>query len=342
MTGSYKTLLKFGAFAAVMVLMTVLLFAIFGEVRTGSTVGYSAVFNDASRLRAGDSVRVAGVRVGTVGDVALRGDGTVQVKFDADRNIALTTGTRAAVRYLNLVGDRYLELVDGPGSTRVLTAGAQIPLDKTAPALDLDLLLSGLKPVIQGLNPQDVNALTASLIQIMQGQGGTIESLLSNTSSFSTALADNNQVIESLIERLQQVLNTLSADGDRFAGAIDRLHTLMDGLAQDRDPIGTAVTALDNGTASLADLLGNARDPLKNTITQVNRLVTNINADQSQLDVSLQKAPENYRKAIRLGAYGGFIQYYICGVAIRASDLQGRTVVFPWIKQEEGRCKDTD
>ncbi|MEZ0366872.1 MCE family protein [Mycobacterium sp. pUA109] len=342
MTGSYKTLLKFGVFAAVMVLMTVLLFAIFGEVRTGSTVGYSAVFKDASRLRAGDSVRVAGVRVGTVGDVALRGDGTVLVKFDADRNVGLTTGTRAAVRYLNLVGDRYLELVDGPGSTRLLTAGAQIPLDKTAPALDLDLLLSGLKPVIQGLNPQDVNALTASLIQIMQGQGGTIESLLSNTSSFSTALADNNQVIESLIERLQQVLHTLSADGDRFAGAIDRLHTLMDGLAADRDPIGTAVTALDNGTASLADLLGNARDPLKNTIAQVNRLVTNINADQSQLDVSLQKAPENYRKAIRLGAYGGFIQYYICGVAIRASDLQGRTVVFPWIKQEEGRCKDTD
>jgi phospholipid/cholesterol/gamma-HCH transport system substrate-binding protein len=102
------------------------------------------------------------------------------------------------------------------------------------------------------------------------------------------------------------------------------------------------VTALDNGTASLAELLGNARNPLKNTIAQVNRLITNINADQSGLDVSLQKAPENYRKAIRLGAYGGFIQYYICGVAMRASDLEGRTVVFPWIKQEEGRCKDTD
>ena len=62
----------------------------------------------------------------------------------------LTTGTKAAVRYLNLVGDRYLELVDGPGSTRILPAGAQIPVDRTAPALDLDLLLGGLKPVIQG------------------------------------------------------------------------------------------------------------------------------------------------------------------------------------------------
>ena len=97
------------------------------------------------------------------------------VTFDADRDVVLTTGTKAAVRYLNLVGDRYLELVDGPGSTKVLPAGSQIPPDRTAGALDLDLLLGGLKPVIQGLNPQDVNALTASLIQVFQGQGGTLD-----------------------------------------------------------------------------------------------------------------------------------------------------------------------
>ena len=49
------------------------------------------------------------------------------MKFDADRDVVLTTGTKAAVRYLNLVGDRYLELLDGPGSTKVLPAGSQIP-----------------------------------------------------------------------------------------------------------------------------------------------------------------------------------------------------------------------
>src|ERR1700722_16515138 len=79
----------------------------------------------------------------------------VLVTFDADRGVVLSNGTRAVVRYLNLVGDRYLELVDGPGSTRVLPGGAQIPVDRTAPALDLDLLLGGLKPVITGLNPHD-------------------------------------------------------------------------------------------------------------------------------------------------------------------------------------------
>ena len=342
MRGTTATVIKFGSLAVVMLLATVMLFAIFAEVRTGPTTGYQAVFSDASRLKSGDSVRVAGVRVGTVDGVRLRSDGTVLVKFAADRNVALTTGTKASVRYLNLVGDRYLELEDGPGSTRLLPAGAQIPLERTAPALDLDLLLNGLKPVIRGLNPQDVNALTASLIQIMQGQGGTIDSLMSQTSSFSTSLADNNVVIESLIDQLRTVLATITSGDKRLSGAIDRLNKLVGGLAADRDAIGNAVSSLDRGTASMADLLGRARDPLTDTIAQTNRLAKAVNADQAGLDMSLQKAPENYRKAIRLGAYGGFIQYYLCAVQIRVSDTQGRTSVFPWIKSEEGRCSDTD
>ena len=96
MTRSTGTLIKFTAFGLVMILMTIFLFMVFGETRTGSTNGYSAVFNDASRLEAGDSVRIAGIRVGTVEGVTLQPDRKVLVKFDTDRNVKLTTGTRAA------------------------------------------------------------------------------------------------------------------------------------------------------------------------------------------------------------------------------------------------------
>ena len=192
------------------------------------------------------------------------------VKFDADRNRA-DQRHQGRVRYLNLVGDRYLELVDAPGSTRCCRRARRF-LDRTEPALDLDLLLGGLKPVIQGLNPQDVNALTASLIQVFQGQGGTLESLLRKTSSFSNTLADNNQTVQQLIDNLSTVVATLAKDGDQFSDAIDKLEKLISGFSQDRDPIGTAITSLDNGTASLADLLTQARPPLNGTIDQLNRL----------------------------------------------------------------------
>jgi phospholipid/cholesterol/gamma-HCH transport system substrate-binding protein len=340
MTRSTGTLIKFTIFAVVMAMLTGFLFLVFNETRTGATNGYSAVFADASRLKPGDTVRVAGIRVGTVEDVSLQADRKVLVEFDADRNIVLTTATTAQVRYLNLVGDRYLELVDTPGSTKILPVGSKIPVDRTAPALDLDLLLGGLKPVIQGLNPEDVNALTASLIQVLQGQGGTLDSLFSKTSSFTNSLADNNEVIEQLIEDLKSTLDILSKDGDDFSGAIDRLDQLVQGLSADRDPIGDAITSLDNGTASLADLLGRARSPLAGTVDQLNRLAPLLDSDKDRLDASLQRAPELYRKLARVGSYGAFFPYYICGIAFRASDLEGRTVQFPWVKQETGRCAE--
>jgi phospholipid/cholesterol/gamma-HCH transport system substrate-binding protein len=339
-TSTGGPVIKFGIFAVVMALLTVCLFAIFGQYRSGSTNGYSAVLTDASRLKAGDSVRIAGIRIGTVNKVSLRPDKTVLVAFDADRTAVLTTGTKAAVRYLNLVGDRYFDLTTGPGTARILTAGAQIPIEHTSPALDLDLLLGGLRPVTKGLNPSDVNALTQSLLQVLQGQGGALQSLLSHTSLFTADLADNDQVIQQLIDNLNAATGMLAKNGDKFATTVDRLHTFVGQLAADRDPVGAAITALDKGTASLAGLLTAARSPLAGTVEQLSRLAPNLDALKSHLDASLQKAPDNYRKLARLGAYGSFFNYYLCGVAVRVTDLQGRTAMFPWMRQETGRCAD--
>ena len=333
------TLVKFGVFGVVMAVLTACLVFIFGQYQTGSTKDYSAVFANASRLKAGQSVRVGGMRVGTVNSVKLQKDKTALVTFDADPAVRLTDGSRAAVRYLNLVGDRYLELIDGPGDG-LLPPGSQIPKERTSSALDLDLLLGGLKPVIRGLNPQDVNALSASLIQIFQGQGGTLQSLLSNTSGFTTALAEHRQTIQALIDNLRTLLATLAKEGDKFSGTIDKLEKLVTRLAAERDPIGTAIESLNNGTASVAGLLTDARPPLAGTIEQLNRLVINMDGQKDRLDASLQKAPENYRKLIRTGSYGSFFNYYICQLTWRVTDLQGRTAEFPWIRQDGGRCTE--
>jgi phospholipid/cholesterol/gamma-HCH transport system substrate-binding protein len=336
------TLVKFGVFAVVMSVLTLFLFFTFGQYRTGAVTGYSALFNDASRLKAGDSVRVAGVRVGTVNGVALQPDKKVVVKFDADRSVVLTDGTKAAVRYLNLVGDRYLELVDGPGSTRRLPAGGQINVSHTAPALDLDLLLGGLKPLIHGLNPRDVNALSSALLEVFQGEGGTLQSLFNKSTSFTNTLADNDQTIEHLIDNLNTVAATLNKDGGEFSGAIDRLERLVTGLANDRDTFGPAIDALSNGTVTLADLLGKARPPLSGTVEQLRRLAPNLDNDKDRLDAALQKAPRNFRKLVRLGVFGATIPYFLCEITLRGTDLSGKTVIAPWFNSHEQRCEEPE
>ncbi|MFD4407107.1 MCE family protein [Nocardia sp. NPDC058499] len=329
-------LLKFGVFAAIMVVLSACLIIVFGEYRSGSTTEYSAVFADSSGLSTGDTVRVAGVVVGSVRGVSLRDDHRVRVEFDADRSLSLTSGTEIAVRYLNLVGDRYLEITDRPGNE--LPAGGELPIENTTSALDLDLLLGGLKPVIQGLNARDVNALTWSLLEIVQGKEGTVNSILGRTASFSAALADNNEIVEQLIDNLNTVMTTLADEGGQFSGLVDRLEQLITQLSNERDPIASAIDSLEAGTATVADLLNQGRAPLAGTIDQVNQLAANIDGDKETLDTALQKAPENFRKLVRTGAYGNFIQYYLCDLTLRVNDLSGQVVEIPAAVQTDGRC----
>ncbi len=154
------TLVKVSVFTVAMLLVAALLVVVFGEFRFTSEKGYHATFTDASRLKAGQDVRIAGVPVGTVNSVKLNPDNTVDVAFDIDKRYQLYTSTRAVVRYENLVGDRYLEITSGPGELRKLAPGATIPVTNTQPALDLDALLGGLRPVLKGLDGEKVNQVT--------------------------------------------------------------------------------------------------------------------------------------------------------------------------------------
>ena len=204
--------------------------------------------------------------------------------------------------------------------------------------MDLDLLLGGLRPVLRGLSPADLNALTASLLQVLQDKGAVLNSVLTKTASFTQTLADNDQTIEEVIDNFGAVLATLARDGDQFSTTIERLEQLVSGLAADRDPIGDAVDALANGTASLTDLLAQARPPLKATVDQLTRLAPLLDQNKDRLEQGLQKAPHNYLKLTRLGAYGSFVNEYICSISLRFTNGQGGTTVVPFASQDTGRC----
>ena len=173
-----RALVRVGLFTTVCLVFVFVLVTVFGQFRFDATTTYNAVFTNVSGLKGGNFVRIAGVEVGKVRNMTLHKDGTVTVEFAIDKSLTLTEGTKAAVRYENLIGDRYLSLEDGPGSVRKLQAGQTIPLDRTSPALDIDALVGGFRPLFRALDPDQVNALSGELLRVFQGQGGTIASVL--------------------------------------------------------------------------------------------------------------------------------------------------------------------
>ena len=99
-----------------------------------------------------------------------------------------------------------------------------------SPALDLDALIGGFRPLFRALDPDQVNALSGQLITALQGQGGTINSFLSQTAALTNTLADRDQLIGQVIVNLNTVLGSLGDQSDQFAKAVDALAELVKGL----------------------------------------------------------------------------------------------------------------
>src|SRR5204863_8074027 len=131
-------------------------------------------------------------------------------------------GVNALITFLNLVGQHYVALGQGSSSVpnAVLKSGGNSPIERTRPALDLTELFNGFKPLFQALSPNDVNKLSYELIQVLQGEGGTVENLLAHTASLTSALADKDKVIGDLINNLNGVLDTVNSRGPQLSDLI--------------------------------------------------------------------------------------------------------------------------
>lgn len=325
-------------FTALSLVFTFILVTVFGQFRFDSRASYSAVFTNVSGLKGGNFVRIAGVEVGKVKDLTLHKDGTVTVDFAIDKALTLTEGTRAAVRYENLIGDRYLSLDEGPGSVRKLQPGQSIPLQRTSPALDVDALIGGFRPLFRALDPDQVNALSGELLKVFQGQGGTISSVLAQTSALTTTLAGRDQLIGQVITNLNTVLGTFAKRDEQFAEGLDKLSELVAGLAERKSDIETGTAYINAAAGSVADLLTTAREPIKEAVTQTDRFSAQIMADRDYVDDLVKTLPDAYQVLARNGLYGDYFGFYLCDAILKLNGKGGQPVYVKLAGQDSGRC----
>lgn len=325
-------------FTVVCLLFTFTLVAVFGQLRFEDRTGYQAVFTNISGLKSGNFVRIAGVEVGKVGDLSLHRDGTVTVGFAIDKGIRLTEGTKAVVRYENLIGDRYLALEEAAGPPRRLPPGATIPLARTSPALDVDALIGGFRPLFRALDPDQVNALSGQLLRIFQGQGGTLASVLSQTSLLTSTLAGRSELIGELITNLNTVLHTFAARDHEFSDGVDKLAQLVDGLAQRKDDISTGLAYVNAAAGSIADLLVQARQPIKDVVHETDRMSGQVLADRDYVDKLLKDLPDTYQVLARQGLNGDYFGFYFCEVLLKLNGKGGNPIFVKLLGQSSGRC----
>ncbi|MEC3973948.1 MCE family protein [Amycolatopsis sp. H20-H5] len=334
-------LLKILAFAVVTIVLTGILGATIANTNFGVTSGYTAKFTDASGLKDGDDVRIVGVKVGQVDRITVDPQNLAEIHFDVESAHRLPASVTAVVKYRNLVGQRYLALNTDIGDDKALPEGGVIPPERTKPALNLTVLFNGFKPLFRALNPEDVNKLSYEIIQVFQGEGGTIASLLAHTASVTSAIAGKDKVIGDVITNLNSVLGTVNAHGPQLGNLIEQTQALVTGLAEQRKPIGDAVTALGDLAVTTSGLLADARPALKDDVAQLGTLSRNLGDSEPLLDHLLQVLPGNLRKFTRTLSYGSWFNYYLCGitgrVGISSLNIEVPVVPLPTTQRPE-RC----
>ncbi|WP_326568080.1 MCE family protein [Amycolatopsis rhabdoformis] len=341
MRGLAAPLIKLSIFVVITVLFTAVLGISIANINTTSTKDYSARFTDATLLLNGDDVRIAGVRVGTVKDVKIVDKRQAQVDFAVDAGRTLPAGVTAQIKFRNLVGQRYLSLGEGSDTSgKTLAPGGTIPLERTTPALDLTELFNGFKPLFTALNPDDVNKLSYEVIQVLQGEGGTVESLLSHTASLATTIADKDKVIGEVIDNLNSVLDTVNAHTPQLSDLIVKLQQLVSGLAQDRKPIGDAIDSLGTLAQTTAGLLGDARQPLKDDIGALGDLATKLNKNEPTLEHFIQFLPTKVSALTRTADYGSWFNFYACEVkgSVALPPLINQPIDVPLLPSNRERC----
>lgn len=336
--GFLTKVLRLAVYATVCVALTFALIAITAQLRFQPQQTYSAVFANVSGLRPGNFVRVAGVEVGKVQKIAVRPDSTVLVEFGANDSVMLTDGSRAAVRFSDLIGGRFLALEQGPGGVKRLEPGSTIPLSQTEPALDLEALVGGFRPLFRALDPDQVNTLTGQLISAFQGQGVTMSSILTQTAALTNTLADRDELIGQVIVNLNTVLGSLGDQSDQFATAVDSASELVAGLEARKKDISNGIAYANAAAESITDLLRQARAPIRAVVHETDRTAGTVLSDHEYFDDLLKTLPDAYQLLDRLALYGDFFSFYMCEVVLKLNGKGGQPVYVKLVGQTSGRC----
>lgn len=317
------TLIKFMAFAVAALIAFLVLANTMGNQVAGSSHTYAAEFSNVSGLRVGDDVRAAGVRVGRVEAINLRGGDTARVRFTLSDQQGLFDTTGIVIRYQNLLGQRYLSLTPGEEKGTRLEAESVVPVTRTSPGFDLTALLNGFEPLFATLEPAEINQMSESIMAVMQGQGGTIESLLAETAELTNHLADKDDVLKRVLDNLTPVLQNIGTQDQQLDSTIESLQTLMTRLAAERTTIGETIDGVAELSAVTADLATDVRPAFDADVASLRRTAKLFVDNTDSLIRAFTTLPQTTEAFARPMSAGTWLDIYICNIV---TDVRGRDV----------------
>ncbi|GED98248.1 putative MCE family protein [Gordonia crocea] len=315
-----KPLIGFSLFAIVALLLTYTIWSTLMRTGPRHTHTYTAVFNDASGLADGDDVRMAGVRVGRVGAVELE-NGKARVDFTVDTSQQVYTATKAAIRYQNLIGQRYIQLslVDGAPRT---------PLDKgsrlqqpSEDSFDVTRLLAGFQPLFDTLTSEQINGLSEGLIAVFQGDKVSLTTTVAQISTLANDMANRDQVIGSIVTHLSGVLRDLARQGSQMSDLVKGTGDLVASLNGNSAAFGRVVDEVGRTAAGFGAILGQTQSSLDSAGRDATRATNRLIKIGAKLDRAAVEVPVFLGHFPMVIGQGAHLNIYACDLDVSFGDV---------------------
>ncbi|KXP14130.1 MlaD family protein [Tsukamurella pseudospumae] len=238
---------------------------------------YTALFTNASGLRPGDDVRLLGVQVGKVEEVALDQEDTARgtlarVAFTVDRAQRLTTATTLSIRFQNLTGLRYLDLSPSDARAAAIAPKSTIGTGRTVPSFDVTTIFNGLQPVLAAMQPEQINHLAQSIAAVVEGDGSGLGPLLDALQTLSRFTNDRSALLQTLVRNLKTINDSLGGKSTALPTVIGYLQGIGEVM---RNAAPSTTILSDQGaelmTAADALLRGAGLQPASTSLIELAR-----------------------------------------------------------------------
>ena len=278
----------------------------------GGGTTYTADFSEAAGLQVKNDVRIAGVKVGNVSDIALDGD-KVKVSFKV-KNAWLGDKTSAAIKIKTLLGQKYLAL--DPQGQQTLDPSAGIPLERTMAPYDVITAFQDLSTTVNNIDTTQLAKSFDVISQTFANTPNDVKGALSGLARLSDTIASRDSQLSNLLANTRVVSQTLV---DRDA-EVQKLLTDGNKLLDEVGRREQAITALLNGSKQLATQLQGLVDDnnkqLGPVLTNLDQLTSMLQRNQDSLAQGIAKYAPFIRVFANTVGNGRWFDNYICGFVL--------------------------
>ena len=302
-----RLLPKLIAFVVVTGAFTAWLAITIGNIQFRDTYTLAATFDDVTGLLPNDNVKVAGVVVGKVSGIDVE-DGKARVRFSVDDGVDIPKDSEAAIRWRNLLGQRYLYLY--PGESGDLMEDGDV-ISETRSVVDLGELFNRLGPVVAAIDPKQVNTFLEEFTGALDGNEQRLGQVIDDLGTLAAGLGSRDEQIGSLIEDLDVVAGTINERDRQIRQVLDDLVLLSTTFSANADVVDSAITDLGRFSGSLGELLANNRSQIDGTLASLASILDTVESKLGTLDGALANLDDSVTAIYRSGSYGEWLNQTI-------------------------------